>query len=64
MFRNLKAEMARSGLTTQDIANILKIHRSTISAKINGKREFTLSEMQTIQKEIFPNLTIDYLFEK
>lgn len=44
----LKAEMARSGLTTKKLAEELGIHPATLSNKINGKTEFACDEMMKI----------------
>lgn len=44
----LKAEMARSGLTTKKLAEKLGIHPATLSNKINGKTEFTCDEIMKI----------------
>lgn len=44
----LKAEMARSGLTIKKLAEKLGIHPATLSNKINGKTEFTCDEIMKI----------------
>lgn len=63
MFRNLKAEMAREGLTGKDIANGIEISEKAFSQKINGTSEFTRIEMVRIRKKFFPNLSFEYLFD-
>lgn len=63
MFKNLRAEMIRADLTTDDLANKLEIGRQAISRKLNGRSEFTRKEMYEIRSNFFPKLTIDYLFE-
>ncbi|MGE5398086.1 MAG: hypothetical protein ACM3MK_11220 [Chitinophagales bacterium] len=63
MFRNLRAEMARQGLKRKTTASILNISTKSVSSKMSGKTEWTRSEMVTIQTKLFPNLTLDYLFE-
>lgn len=62
MFRNLKAEMARKGLLSKDLAVTLKISDKSMTNKMCGKTEFTRKEMWTIKNEEFPDCSIDYLF--
>lgn len=61
MFPNLNAEMARHGLKAKELAAALSISERTVSNKLNGKTEFTLSEIKKITA-LFPNISIDYLF--
>lgn len=39
------------------------MNESTMSRKLNGKRDFKLSEMRAIQR-VFPDCTLDYLFRE
>lgn len=64
MFNNLKAEMVRIGLTQRELAKALLIDEKTLSQKINGRSKFDVDEMWLIKNEFFPNLQLDYLFEK
>lgn len=63
MFKNLRAEMAREGLTIRAISNKLGITDKTFRSKLHGKTEFTRSEMVKLRNTFFSNLTIEYLFE-
>lgn len=63
MFNNLNAEMARNGVTKKDIAKLLGVRYATVIDKTNGKSRFYYDEVLKIQKEFFPNCTIEYLFE-
>jgi len=63
MFKNLRAELARSGLKTIDLANYINVSPKTVRNKLNGVSEFTLSEITKIA-ELFPGLEISYLFDK
>lgn len=47
-FPNLVAEMARNGETQKDLAKLLKTTRSTMSRKMNGKTEWTISDVEII----------------
>jgi len=64
MYRNLEAELVRNGLNRSDLAECLEVSYGTISAKMNGKYEFTLSEAIKIKNKFFSDLSIEYLFEK
>ena len=62
MYPNLKAEMARKGLTGEALAKELGIAPATLSAKLNIQDRIKLYECELIRKKFFPSLTIDYLF--
>lgn len=64
MYANLSAEMARNKITQIDLAKLLNISTSTLSEKMNGKKDFKLSECKKIAKEAFENCSIDYLFSE
>lgn len=64
MYANLNAEMARKKITQIDLAKLLDISPSTLSEKMNGKKDFKLAECKKIVREAFENCSIDYLFEK
>lgn len=61
MFKNLEAELTRNGYTQKDICKLLEINSSTVSDKMNGKREFKLIECKKLARWL--NTTIDYLFD-
>lgn len=63
MFPNLKAEMARKNIKPIDISKLLKVTYDTAINKLSGKTEFTRAEIFKIRKELFPDLTLEYLFE-
>lgn len=44
----LRAEMARKGKTQTDLAKIIGISQNSMSRKMNGSREFKLSEVVRI----------------
>lgn len=62
MFKNLKAEMARAGITNCQIAEVLKINPATVSAKLNRYDRIKLCEAEKIRNAFFTNLQLDYLF--
>lgn len=63
-YSNLKAEMARRGITIESIAQLLGIHRNSAANKVNGKNQFTIQEAFDIQKTFFPDLEAQYLFDR
>lgn len=59
---NLRAEMSRRGIRCDTLAKVIgKTERSTRD-KVSGKRDFTLPEAFAIQRALFPELSIEYLF--
>lgn len=64
MFSNLRAEMARKQITIKKIAELLDINRDTVGRKLSGKAPLYLSEALLINKELFPNKNVTYLFKE
>ncbi|MEW5952495.1 MAG: helix-turn-helix transcriptional regulator [Bacillota bacterium] len=62
MFRNLKAEMARQGLTGKQIAVAIGISEKAFSNRMSGRTEFLMGELIAIRETFFRNLDIGYLF--
>lgn len=61
-YSNLKAELARKGISMEDVSGLLGIHRNSVSNKINGDTPFTVEEAFKIHDKYFPKLSMDYLF--
>lgn len=61
-FLLLETEMMKRGIFKRDISELLDVELSTVSYKINGKREFTLDEALTIWRKWFGDIPIDELF--
>lgn len=66
MFENLKAEMARKGLTIMDFSKDAELNLSyeTLRNKFSGKTEWNKREMFFLKKKYFKDKTIEYLFEQ
>lgn len=62
MYMNLKAEMARKGITNEQLANGIGINPATMSAKLNIAGRMRLDEAQYLRDKFFPGMTMDYLF--
>jgi len=64
-FPNVKAEMARNGITTEVLAKHIGVHPTTLSNKLNGHYDIKLSECYMIKDFINENggeFTLDELF--
>lgn len=64
VYRNIKAEMRREGITQEQIADYLGMTSNNLSLKLNGKVVLTAPEAVAIQKRFFPRATLDYLLEQ
>ena len=66
MYKNLKAEIARAGMTKKDIAESIGKSVATFFRILSGKQQFRLGEMVAIQSELEKRngvtYTLDYLF--
>lgn len=63
MYPNLRAEIARKGVTATAIADALGITKGTLSLKMQGKSAFTVPEAKAIKKLLDADVTIDELFD-
>ena len=59
LYPNIRAEMGRNHLTIKQLASCLGLSTNTVSFKLNGKREFTLSEIMRMA-DLF-HCSLDYL---
>lgn len=65
MYRNLKAEIARTGMTTAECAEAAGVSLATFYRLINGGSEWRLYEMLQLSKAIAKrhgHSGLDYLF--
>lgn len=60
--KNLMAEMARYGIRSSDIQQILGCVGKTVTNKLNGETEFSVNEALKIRDSFFPGMRIEYLF--
>lgn len=67
MYKNLKAEIVRAGMTNPEMAAAIGVKYGTMWRLMNGKQQFRLGEMMAIQSELEErngeSYTLDYLFE-
>lgn len=64
MYPNLEAELSRRGIKKKMLATIIETTQQTIYRKLSGEFPFTLKEALKIKDELFPLLSIEYLFEE
>jgi hypothetical protein len=64
MYPNLEAELARNNIKKKELAKTWDCRLATVYDKLNGKSSITLDEAIIIQKEHFPEFSVEYLFEK
>ena len=66
MYKNLKAEIARAGLTNSEMEDVIGVKYATLWRLLNGKRQWRLCEMMALQSELEgrndATYTLDYLF--
>ena len=63
-YSNLKRELTSKGITIEELADLLKLHRNTVKNKLNGISSFSIEEAEKIQSIIFPQFTMRYLFNR
>lgn len=64
MFSNLRAEMGRENLNITSMAKMLDMNRDTLGRKLSGKTALNLDEAFKINRKIFPDKDIHFLFEE
>lgn len=60
----LKGEMAKRDITIKTISELLGIHRNSVSNKLEGNTNFSIDEAVKIRNAFFPDMRIDFLFDK
>lgn len=62
-YQNLKAEIVRRNYTQKEIAELLDMGSRNLSFKLAGNVPFTVPEIKKLQRELFPDVSLDYLCE-
>lgn len=62
MYPNLKAEMARFGVSYNDIAKLLGRSQQWVDSRMRGNASLSISDAMSIRNKFFPNLSCEYLF--
>lgn len=63
MYRVLRGEMVKKGITISKLARQLNVTEKTLRNKINGKTEFLWSEVLEIRKIVSPDVSLEELFK-
>lgn len=63
MYKNLQILMINNNVKEEDIATALNITVKAVQHRLKGNTEFKRSEMLIIKKNLFPNYTLDQLFD-
>ncbi len=61
MYVNLLHELNRAGMTTEELASVTGISERALLNRLQGKNDFSLQQMCTIQK-VLPGYSLDVLF--
>lgn len=65
MYKVLKNEMKRLGITQMDIAILLGMQQQSICKRINGKAgAFSVEDAVKIQRTYFPSIPLERLFRQ
>ncbi len=64
VYPNLRAEIARRGLTLENLCEKLNVTICTLSQKLNGKSPITLDEAKKLKKAVGTDLPLEILFSK
>ena len=64
MFFNLKAEMNRHGITTNDIAQAVGKDTCWVEKVLHDKVSLPTDTAIAIKKTFFPDVSYEYLFER
>lgn len=63
MFRNLRAEMLRRGLTQIDMAQAMRISMGSVSMRLNGHTPWKLDEAIEVKAWLGTDMSLEELFK-
>lgn len=61
-YPNLAAELKRYGISQEEVASRVNTTPETISRWMTGKSKMPVETCFRIKEEMFPHLSVDYLF--
>ena len=64
IFPNLKAEMSRDNISSEDLSELLGIKTRQVSNMLSGKCNISRNAMYSIREKFFQKHKIDYLFSE
>lgn len=63
-YLTLIGEMAKHNVTKRDLSDLLGVHWNSITNKISGKSDFSVTEAIKIRDRHFPEWEIENLFRR
>ena len=63
MYGNLCTELKRKNIAQKVVADLIGCTERTVTNKINGSTDFTISEAFAIRKNLLPEFDMDYIFK-
>ena len=64
MYRNLKSELVKTGMTAKDFSKLMGISYGQILKKLNGTYPFTLDEAFRAKEVLHTNTAVEELFTR
>jgi plasmid maintenance system antidote protein VapI len=64
MYPNLRAELARKGMTLTELSQKVDMSLAQISGRVNGNRELTFDDAVKIKQALDVNVPLEILFER
>lgn len=62
MYGNLSSELQRKNIAQKVIADLIGCSEKTVTNKISGRTDFTISEALKIHRNLLPEFDMDYIF--
>lgn len=63
-YANIKAELARNGVSQKAVAEHYGVTQNTVNNKINGRSQFTAEEIIDWRDTFMPDATLEYLLAR
>lgn len=63
MYYKLLNEIAKKGITRKSLANRIGVTEKTLFNKLNGRSDFTFTELKKIRNIVAPEYNLEKLFE-
>ena len=64
MYKNLEAELKRTGFTRKEIAEVIGTQPGAAYKKLSGQVKLSCHEAMLIKTKLFPDLSMEYLFDE
>lgn len=64
MYRVLRGEMVKAGLSVAKLAEKIGVAEKTLRNKLNGETDFTFPEAKTIRNQVNPKMSLEELFKR